>query len=152
MAEHDRPDDTSEGIDRRRMLKRIGAAGAIAWATPVISSLTTPAHAATSFVTCGHTCIHCDSNDDLCGAAGAFQQCFCTPHVGADECYCGEEVFCSSTHACETDENCSDLGSGWLCAEVCGCGGGQFCIPRCGSTERVAARVGGGATSAGRTL
>ena len=98
MAESERPTD---GVSRRTMLKRIGAAGAIAWVTPVISSLTTPAHAATSFVTCGHTCIHCESNADLCGQAGPFNQCFCSPRLdNASDCFCGEEVSCAATHAC----------------------------------------------------
>lgn len=136
------------------MLKRIGAAGAIAWATPVISSLTTPAHAATSFVTCGHACDHCATNRDLCGEAGELNQCFCTPRVEGGDCFCGEVVFCASTHDCTSDSQCGDLGSGnWICSLVCGCSG-MVCIPPCGSTDRVGGRAGAGAgaTSAGTTV
>jgi len=135
------------------MLKRIGAAGAIAWATPAISSLTTPAHAATSFVTCGHTCDHCASNPDLCGQAGDLGQCFCTPRADGGDCFCGEVVFCGSTHDCTSDSECGDLGSGdWICSLVCGCSG-QVCIPPCGSTGRAGRFAAGqGATSAGSTV
>jgi len=143
MGESERP---TSGVSRRTMLKRIGAAGAIAWVTPVISSLTTPAHAATSFVTCGHTCDHCDSNADLCGESGPLNRCFCTPRADGGDCFCGTEVFCTQTHDCETDSDCDQ---GWFCANVCGCSG-QVCIPQCGTDgARVAA---GGETTAGRTV
>ena len=148
MGESERP---TSGLSRRSMLKRIGAAGAIAWATPVISSLNTPAHAATSFVTCGHTCVHCESNRDLCGQAGELGDCFCTPRADGGDCFCGEEVFCSSSHDCTTDSECGDLGSNWICSLVCGCSG-QICIPQCGSTDRAARITGHGETSAGRTV
>jgi hypothetical protein len=38
-------EEIRNGISRRTALKRIGAAGAIAWATPVITSMRTPAFA-----------------------------------------------------------------------------------------------------------
>jgi len=149
MGESERP---TNGVSRRTMLKRIGAAGAIAWVTPVISSLNTPAHAATSFVTCGHTCDHCATNPDLCGQAGELNRCFCTPPADGGDCFCGEEVFCASTHDCTSDSECGDLGSNWICSLVCGCSG-QVCIPQCGSQDG-ARRVGAGhgATTAGRTV
>jgi hypothetical protein len=142
----------TSGVSRRTMLKRIGAAGAIAWATPVISSLNTPAHAAVSFVTCGHTCVHCDTNADLCGESGPLNRCFCTPRADGGDCFCGQEVFCASIHACSVDSDCADLGSGFICSDVCGCGGGLFCIPQCGTGERVGQNTGHGATTAGRTV
>ena len=47
-------------VSRRTMLKRIGAAGAIAWVTPVISSLSTPAFAASQGnSTCSSPCTDC---------------------------------------------------------------------------------------------
>lgn len=39
-------EESESRVSRRTALKRIGAAGAVAWAAPVISSLTTPANAA----------------------------------------------------------------------------------------------------------
>jgi hypothetical protein len=150
MSDAQGPKEPHESVSRRTMLKRIGAAGAIAWATPVISSLNTPA-SATSFVTCGHTCVHCDSNSDLCGQAGPLGRCFCTPRADGGDCFCGEEISCASTHACGATAGCDDLGPGWICADVCGCGGGSFCIPTCGSFDAHGASV-RGATTAGRTI
>jgi len=40
------PVEPSEGISRRRMLKRIGVGAAIAWTAPVLTSIHTPAFAA----------------------------------------------------------------------------------------------------------
>jgi hypothetical protein len=41
------PTGQSESISRRRMLKRIGAGAAVAWTAPVLTSIRTPAFAAT---------------------------------------------------------------------------------------------------------
>ena len=53
---------TKDGISRRRMLKRIGIVSAVAWTTPVVTSLRTPAFAQTiskggcsCFADCGET-------------------------------------------------------------------------------------------------
>lgn len=151
MTDVQGPQEPHESVSRRTMLKRIGAAGAIAWATPVISSLNTPA-SATSFVTCGHTCVHCENNTDLCGKGGPLNTCFCTPRTDGGDCFCGEEIFCASSHACGTTSDCDDLGSTWICADVCGCGGGSFCIPTCGSFAAQAKPLARGATTAGRTI
>ena len=149
MSDAQEPKQPHDSVSRRTMLKRIGAVGAIAWVTPVISSLNTPAYTATSFV----TCVHCETNTDLCGQGGPLGTCFCTPRADGGDCFCGEEIFCSSTHDCGTTSDCDDLGPTWICADVCGCGGGSVCIPTCGTDfaapHGAAAR---GATTAGRTV
>ena len=145
---------TPDPVSRRTMLKRVGAAGAIVWVTPVISSLTTPAYAATSFVQCTQTCVHCEDNDNLCGRSGPFNRCFCTPPADGSPCFCGEEIDCSQTHPCGVGAaDCSDLGPDWICSDVCGCGGGQFCIPPCGhNTGTNRSATAHGETTAGRRL
>ncbi len=67
---NDGSESGTSGLSRRQALKRIGAAGAIAWATPVLTSLRTPAFAASPGPNpeCrGETCTtftHCSSNCD----------------------------------------------------------------------------------------
>ena len=61
-------EEIRNGISRRTALKRMGAAGAIAWATPVITSLRTPAFAASPGG--GSASIYKDSDAYTC-AAGA---------------------------------------------------------------------------------
>lgn len=55
------------GIDRRTLIRRAAAAGAIAWSAPVIiGSLTSPAAALTGLVGCNGYCINgsCGPNND----------------------------------------------------------------------------------------
>jgi hypothetical protein len=115
-----------EGLSRRKALKRIGAGAAIAWSAPILTSLKTPAFAQYECAPPAN-CVHCAPGGTVCGRA-----CFCSPHVG-NGCFCGQVVGCGNTHACNADADCSDLGPTWLCTTVCGCGGGNFCIPQCGT-------------------
>ena len=77
MGDDDRQDSNS--VSRRTMLKRMGIAGAVAWVTPVVTSLNTPAFAAsgpTGNCSPGGTCA---SGFVQCGAVGTACFCFTTP-------------------------------------------------------------------------
>jgi len=116
----------ADGIPRRKMLKRIGAAGAIAWATPVISSLNTPAFAAGTQPTV--TCDDCSAaclGQVLCGEA-----CGCL-ETTEGRCFCHEASVCSELQSCSTSGDCLP---GWACANSC-CDGPR-CLPPCGIAER----------------
>jgi len=124
MDEIERPD----GISRRRMLKRVGAGAAIAWAAPVLTSLRMPAFAAGS--PAANTC---DPGQGCQPACDALRQCRggncgCFP-VGND-CWCGDlrDGFCDSFGSCATDVDCLP---GERCAGSC-CPTG-ICMPACGS-------------------
>jgi hypothetical protein len=111
-----------EGLSRRSMIKRIGVASAVAWATPVITSLQTPAFAqSVSRPNCP-----CFSE---CGPG-----CFCLTSVEGQE-FCSQDFACGTTSACQTSADCP---SGWFCqpaqtGEVCTGLCGQVCVPPCGT-------------------
>jgi hypothetical protein len=118
---------TNEGISRRRMLKRIGVATAIAWSTPVVSSMRTPAFAqaispgACPEWTCGQTLIECGGTP--CGIG----PCVCDFDVEGNP-FCWDNFFCSAPEAviCTTSADCP---ANWRCTTSC-CG--QTCAPTCG--------------------
>ena len=124
---------TVQQISRRKALKRIGVAGAAAaWSAPLISSLRTPAFAASP--RCGEP--PCGT---ACGFPGDFVVC-------GDDCICVETV--EGTCACiQFDvgfDNCtssSDCGADVVCVK--GTCRGDLCQPLCGSGT-VAARASGG--------
>ena len=123
-------------VSRRTMLKRIGAAGAIAWVTPVISSLSTPAFAASQGnSTCSSPCTDCftGGNSSVCGNDGV--DCLCSTTVEG-ECFCGSDFIapCAGASNCRSSAECQ---SGWRCVNVVclSCGGvgvGTQCLPPCG--------------------
>lgn len=121
MSEEERPHGS---ISRRRMLKRIGAAGAVAWVTPVISSLTTPAHAAGTQPAGG--CSDCSS---VCPQAICGETCGCLPTV-EETCFCHEFSACADLTSCASSEDCPP---GWACASSC-CGV-PLCLPPCGQID-----------------
>jgi hypothetical protein len=135
MTEEERQQSS---ISRRTMLKRIGAAGAIAWVTPAISSLTTPAFAASQgSSTCSSPCTDCftDGVSGVCGNDGA--PCLCSTTVEGD-CFCGSDFIapCAGVSNCRSSADC-DGNPGWRCVNVfcLGCGGvgvGTQCLPPCG--------------------
>jgi hypothetical protein len=113
-------------VSRRTMLKRIGAAGAIAWATPVISSLKTPAFAASAITT-----RPCDS-PGVCGqgfsacASDPFGACFCFGDFNGRG-FCGSNALCSGLSACGVDGSCPP---GFACG-IDTCCGSPVCIAIC---------------------
>lgn len=116
--------EQERSVSRRTMLKRFGAAGAIAWVTPVISSLTTPAHAAGTLP--GGNCSFDPAADSCSGQTrcdGA--DCFCnrnvTDGVPNGKTFCTAATFCENA-VCQSD---SDCGPGEVCQATC-CD-----VPRC---------------------
>jgi len=111
-----------QGISRRTLLKRVGAAGAIAWTTPVIASLRTPAFAASPGPNpecVGASCstfIQCSSGNPDCICVTTDQGGLCVPGSTA----CGGLVVCPNGTA--------DCPTGELCA-VNTCCGGPVCVP-----------------------
>lgn len=142
---------SKDGISRRRMLKRIGAAGAVAWATPVISSLTTPAFAQTVSPgacpawNCGDPITECGG--EACPEASGL--CVCDDDVDGRP-FCWNDFYCFDVGAvpCETNADCANSGPGWRCTSNC-CG--QTCAPPCGVCGGADSRSFARSAVAGRT-
>ncbi|MGH2554733.1 MAG: hypothetical protein ACRDHO_03330 [Actinomycetota bacterium] len=128
---------TTEGISRRRMIKRIGAGAAIAWSAPILTSIRTPAFAETPpddacpDTGCpGENFAPCTGNPSGC-AEGA-----CTGGLGCFKgddteggCHCYQNIFCSCVSACTSSADCGDR---QFCMLNTGCGSGGVCINCCG--------------------
>jgi hypothetical protein len=123
MPDDDRPD---RSVSRRTMLRRIGAAGAVAWATPVITSLNTPAFAASPL---GGSCSACGG--DFCtGQTICGPDCFCGQRVDGQGCFCYQNGFCSDLPRCTQQSDCP---AGQVCVHTC-CDaalGTPVCLPAC---------------------
>lgn len=132
-----------KGVSRRTALKRIGAAGAIAWVTPVVSSLTTPAYAGT-IVDSG--CTECSgdfcSGQTICGNSGPFG-CSCAQKVHGSGCFCYQDDFCSNRTKCQSTSDCPN---GETCVHTCcdGSVGSAVCFAPCSTTLRPVAAQGSG--------
>lgn len=81
--------ESESRVSRRSALKRIGAAGAIVWVTPVISSLSTPAYAG-SPPPGGGTCCTCNCS----GADGRVVLQSCNPGLNLSGCESVCQDFC----------------------------------------------------------
>lgn len=116
MNDDTRPDDGS--VSRRTMLKRIGAVGAVAWVTPVISSLNTPAFADGVVSGPGAPCDQpgtCFTGYTSCGTCGPIDGSFCwTDPSGAG--FCAEDAYCTDVQTCSP--GCPP---GYGCAVQTGC-------------------------------
>ena len=124
--ENEESADPTHSISRRRMLKRIGAGAAIAWSAPILTSLRTPAFAASPACT---SCF-CLGQSTVCGedANGA-----CLLSAAAEGgCFCGSDILCGTGGACSSSGDCP---TGWACMNVCctGCDTAALqCLPPCG--------------------
>lgn len=120
-------DERSKGsYSRRRMLKQIGVAGAVAWATPVIASVTTPAFAGTqpggNCTDCSVACKGLDCGPQIVGDGFP---CGCVPTV-ENTCFCHEPSYCVELQTCRSSDECP---AGWACANSC-CDEPR-CLPPC---------------------
>jgi hypothetical protein len=114
----------SDGISRRKVLKRIGSGVAIAWTAPILTSIRTPAFAQP---------YGCDCPPFSCGGNPAFcdNGCFCAPHHGGGPCVCFSGGVCNPQGQgpiCETDADCP---AGLVCGDAdpnCGCDGNVVCL------------------------
>src|SRR5437879_816786 len=109
-------------VSRRTMLKRIGAAGAVAWVAPAISSLNTPAFAASGPKQGCDNPIPCANP---CGPG-----CTCVPTT-EESGFCHQGISCDGAQTCSTSRECP---AGWACASTC-CAG-LICVPPCGEGLR----------------
>jgi hypothetical protein len=105
------------------MLKRIGIVGAVAWVTPVVTSLNTPAFAASGPTGGCSDPGTCDPGFTQCVGADCF--CFKTATGGV----CGSLAFCSDLTECGTNGECR---AGFVCV-IESCCGTPVCVPVCGS-------------------
>ena len=117
--------DDQNTVTRRRMLKRIGAGAAVAWTTPILTTMRTPAFAASpgpcredcydipyfrlSDLSCDDECHHC--NDCFgCGSCGCGQSC---PTITSVEMQPDGSVrFCTS---CLRIAPSGGGNGGWVC-------------------------------------
>ena len=106
--------EVKDGISRRKMLKRVGAGAAIAWSAPILTSIKTPAFAATNVF----PCTLCDPNVpcnvlDPCGPSGT---CACFVLANGGGCLCGAfpSNFCSDYPPCSSDADCR-VSEGYVC-------------------------------------
>jgi hypothetical protein len=131
---------TAGQISRRKALKRIGAgAAAAAWSAPLLSSLRTPAFAASPRCQQGFVCLQVPEN---CGSDG-LSPCNCTSTVDGSECLSDR---CDPTlAACTTNAECETrLGPGARCQPLgTGCCGNTCIYPCATPTGRLAALADG---------
>lgn len=129
-------------ISRRRLLRRLGAGTAAAWATPVLSSITTPAYAQAS-PTCAP--LNCE-NPEQCGPGAS---CTLPPECNRNfsactvlmdgSCFCTDGPFCGADPICQTDADCERFGPNYRCGRMdpnCACGGDVACLHLCGAPGR----------------
>jgi hypothetical protein len=139
---------TTEGISRRRMIKRIGAGAAIAWSAPILSSIKAPAFAQRD--KCPET--GCEDRFAPCGDGGC-QTGACTAGLGCfktddteGNCHCAQNIFCSCVSACVSSSDCAP---DQFCITDTGCGSGGVCVNCCGEGCR---DVSGGRRPRGATV
>src|SRR5437763_17209287 len=124
-----------QGLSRRDVIKRAAVVGAVAWTAPVISSIRTPAFAA-SRAPCPGTDWQCGDPIVSCGTGcGTLNQCICDVDV-AGNTFCWDDFSCDpacGASSCSSNADCDGIGSGgWRCVTSC-CG--QTCAPPCGECD-----------------
>ena len=158
MDELDR--EVQDRISRRRMIKRLGAATAVAWTAPVLSTLGgTPAFAQDqACVDCapvGSTGDQACNNQPDCGAEPSGNPCSCL-RTAEGGCGCHSCVFCDNPAvvSCTSAAGCP---AGWICAISCCSDPASttdfVCQPTCGRGDNPDPCVGqaGVAARRGRT-
>jgi hypothetical protein len=125
-------------VTRREMLRKVGLAGAAAWAAPVLTS----ARASASVDRCtkrkshgicrGTCCDPCFCGTQQCGTCSSDvgDGSFCMMRYGDLKCFCAEDVFCSEAGVCTSDADCKAQGLGNVCITQNGCTG-------CGSSTAI---------------
>lgn len=153
MDEMDR--EIQSRISRRRMIKRLGAATAVAWTAPVLSTVgATPAFAQPTpcpdCVPLGQPRdVHCFQQPP-CGDEPTGNPCSCVRTV-EDTCFCHSCIRTPCGAICTSSSQCP---AGWQCAlSCCSQADNEFrCLPPCGGGTGVEPHdpcVGLGAQGAG---
>jgi hypothetical protein len=136
-------DRTAGSVSRRRMLKRLGATGALMWSVPALTSISAPAYAQASpqcGLLTGGSCGP-GSPDPRCNEAGCpplSPNCWCGRMLDGS-CFCTSGGVCNPTGSpiCEIDAHCESLfAPGFKCAELdpCTgniCSGRRVCVSPC---------------------
>ena len=131
----DQGTDAARGLSRRRLIRRAAAGAAVAWATPVLTTMATPAHAQagtpppcdcadpcqTAFFVCG------ESPEPCC-------PCFCVQKADGG-CACIISIFFSA--GCSGDGDC---GPGLVCVRPF-CDPLTLCVAPCGAPLPPGARA-----------
>ncbi len=121
--------ETTDGMDRRSLIKRAGivTAGAAAWSTPMVSSLASRAYAGSPQTGCQS----CGLPDDTCGGqVECGGGCYCSARVDGSGCVCAVPTDCSNP-VCTTDVDCP---GGTVCLDTC-CAESRCFVP-CNTTLR----------------
>jgi hypothetical protein len=124
-------------ISRRRMIKRLGAATAVAWTAPVLSTVgATPAFAQPTpcpdCVAAGQPRdVHCIQSEQFpCGEEPTGNPCACL-RTTENTCFCHSCHRCPGLTICTSSSQCP---AGWQCAiSCCSQADNEFrCLPPCG--------------------
>jgi hypothetical protein len=154
-------EEINERVSRRRMIKRLAAATAVAWSAPVLSSVhTPPAFAQMSDGGPPCRCValgepgstHCANQPD-CGAEVSGNPCSCLADIH-HQCQCHSCVLCENP-AVVSCASAGDCPAGWICALSCcsdpAATNDFMCHPRCGGGDNPDPCVGLRAAGRGRT-
>ena len=136
--------DSETKISRRKMLKNVGIAGAVAWTAPIITSLSAPAFASVdsrdrkscfALSKLGGDCAQCSGTSLNCQGDST-----CACHVDAAGCCsCSANATCAGLTACTRNSQCL---ANQKCVISCCSTTQAFCVPVCGSVARVSAKRG----------
>jgi len=132
VPETGRPEEARAEISRRRMLKRIGAGAAVAWSAPIITSVQTPAFAA-SAPACS-PCAPFDCNNPAFCQEPCFS--FCVERINT-QCFCGPAIGWNNPPGdpiCAQDSDCAFFGQGSVCVMMnpdCNASGNVGCAAPC---------------------
>jgi hypothetical protein len=136
----------ASSVSRRTMLKGVGAGAAIAWSTPILSSLRTPAFAQGSpppppGCDQNQTCFDCPDRA-TCHSNDACQCWLVSPDNGSG-CFCGTFVDgCDGAPHCDGGQG--QCAGGTTCVQTC-CG--QVCVEACSSHSKAQVRHAGRRTT-----
>ena len=137
-------DQAPDRLSRRKMLKRIGTGAAVVWTAPVLTSMRTPAFAAS-----GTACLGIGCFSDCSITRNSFPAC-------PDVCMCGpncvyaqdtsgvcrnfEPICCACVDACRDNSQCPE---GYFCVCTWMDCGLSVCVPCCGNcTAALCAKCG----------
>jgi hypothetical protein len=142
-------DDATTSPSRRQIIKGAAVGTAVVWTAPVLSSITTPAFAA-SAAGCGEG-FSCGGAATVCGQVPGGFECLCykktTPRSGdTGSTFCGQDFSCGTfADSCGPDGECP---AGYQCQS--GCCGDNICAPECGTATGASASATSGKRNSGK--
>jgi hypothetical protein len=134
--------EVTSRVSRRRLVRRLGVGTAVAWFTPVVTSLGSVAEASCCQCVEGGTCDcewTCGGELVKCGeGCGPLGVAYCSFDVDHN-CFCWEDSFCSELTDCVQNLDCPP---GYACIPDTCCGDSPKCLPACGMGPRTRRRHG----------